>query len=157
MLYYILTDRLQFIIISYKWIYHIEDETFAGISNVQSISLRYTALMNMPPLAPVKNTLEQLHLDYNNISRIPHDYFVGFNNLQKLFICCNKLRDVPDITTLHNTLTFLELRENNIMSISGVLNGTTYRQLRYISLGSNIISILILTWCPFGLWWPHWV
>ena len=102
---------------------------FAGISSLQSIRLMHTGLISMPPLTPVKNTLKRLRLDYNNISRVPHGYFLGFEKLHFLSMRCNKLHQVPDITPLHNIITYLDLGENNIVSISGVLNGTTYRQL----------------------------
>ena len=101
----------------------------------------YTGLMSMPPLTPVKNTLKKLKLDYNDISRVPQGYFLGFKKLQKLSMCCNILRQVPDITPLHNTIGYLSLGGNKIMSLSGALNGTTYRQLHYISLGANFIKI----------------
>ena len=56
-------------------------------------------------------------------------------------MCCNILHQVPDITSVHNTTCYLEISANNIMSLSGVLNSTTYRQLRYISLGTNEIRM----------------
>ena len=97
--------------------------------------------MSMPPLNPIKNSLKKLVLDYNNISRVPHGYFLGFKKLRMLCMCCNILQQVPDITPLHNTINYLCLGENNIMSISGVLNETTYLQLQYINLGANVIRI----------------
>ena len=120
-------------------IFHIEELAFAGLSTLSTLYLGRTGLMMVPPLGPVKNTLEELHLFYNNISSIPWGYFVGFKKLAVLSLGHNSLYEIPDISPLRSTITKLDFEFNKVNSISFGLNWTVYSQLILIRLTGNAI------------------
>ena len=114
--------------------------TFAGVLYLRTLRLWHLGLKSMPPITPVKSTLEELFLDYNNISTVPSDYFFGFKKLEILLMQGNTLYSVPNVLPLRPTIINLQLGVNNIHSITGALNGTIYPLLRYLGLGENMIS-----------------
>ena len=121
-------------------IYHIEEMAFAGLHFVRSMSIIYAGLISMPPVDPIKSTLEHLDLQNNNISIVPTCYFSGFKEFKTLIMNDNSLCLIPDISPLHNTLSNLQLSRNNIKYISGGVVKTVYSLLQILYLGQNTIQ-----------------
>ena len=121
-------------------VHHIEEMAFAGIPNLCHLALIRTALVNMPPLTPVKRHLEALYIVSNNIDFVPHGYFIGFGKLRLLNMRNNALRVIPNITPLRNTITGIFLGENKIYYISPGLTGTPFSLLKSIHMEGNIIQ-----------------
>ena len=124
---------------------------FAGVHHLRTMRLQHLGLKSMPPITPVKSSLEKLVLKYNNISFVPSDYFLGFKKLKILSLHDNTLHSVPDVIPLHHTILELDLSSNNIHSLSGVFNSTIYPLLRQLNLGGNMISRVDTAMLSF---WP---
>ena len=97
-------------------------------------------LMSVPPVTPVKSTLEELVLINNNISTVPPRYFSSFKKLKHLSMRSNSLCLIPDISPLHNTIINLDLGRNNIASISGGVIKTVYPLLKFLTLEKNALN-----------------
>ena len=121
-------------------IYHIEEMVFAGLNFLRTIHLTKTGLISMPPVIPVKSTLEELVLTDNNISVVPRGYFVGFKTLKRLIMIGNSLSLIPDISPVLNTIIDLQLSQNDINFISGEVIKTVYPLLQSLHLGGNAIK-----------------
>ena len=149
-------DHFQFIYIGMIRIYHIEEMAFAAVHHLRTMRLQHLGLKSMPPITPVKSSLEKLVLKYNNISFVPSDYFLGFKKLKILSLRDNTLHAVPDVIPLHHTILELYLTSNNIHSLSGALNGTIYPLLRKLYLGGNMISrvdaYMLSFWPSLRIW-----
>ena len=131
-------------------IYQIDEMAFVGIHSLRTIRLEETSLTTMPPLAPLKPTLEGLFLSANNISFVPKNYFLGFQKLHTLKMWNNNLCLIPDTTPLRHTIIYVNLGANKIRSISGGLIGTIYPHIKYIHLGYN--DIHTFDWEVMSFW-----
>ena len=107
---------------------------------LRTLHIVRAGLMSMPPLTPVKNTLEDIVLTYNNISGVPSDYFSGFKKLKCLTMTGNSLCLIPNISPLYNTIINLQLENNKIYSISGGLIRTVYPLLQVLNLDKNALK-----------------
>ena len=113
---------------------------FDGIYALRYLSIVRTGLGTMPPLSPVKSTLQTLGLAYNIISQVPQDFFNDFVCLNTLDMRGNILHQIPNVTPLQFSLTSLYLNQNSIDTIQGVLTRNQFPLLQYIQLISNNIS-----------------
>ena len=102
--------------------------------------MHHTGLNTMPPLDPVKKSLETLYLDYNNISVVPSVYFEGFECLVEVYLQFNYLHTFPDVTPLSRTLITLQLSHNKVQSIPHKFYTTMFLHMQLLRLESNHIS-----------------
>ena len=142
--------RFQHITFMYIKIFEIHQMAFVGIHCLLTLRLEETSLRTMPPLAPLKSTLEQLLLFYNNISFVPRNNFLGFRKLHTLNMRGNNLCVIPDITPLRHILIHIQLNGNKLRTISSGLIGIIYSHLKFISLSNN--EIHTFDWDMMSFW-----
>ena len=83
----------------------------------------------MPPLNPVKHTLELLSLPFNDLEYIENSYFMGFRRLQMLILSHNHQMSIPDISPLTSTLTSFDIAHNSVLSLKPLLLNATFVKL----------------------------
>ena len=106
----------------------------------------------MPPLEPVKDTLQVLNVHDNNISKISRDYFEGCNALAYLTLSKNKLSSFPDVSPARQTLNLLKISSNVISAISQTITDSTFPYLEEVDISNNEIKMVP---CTMLSAWPN--
>ena len=112
-----------------------------GDWKLRDIRIHRAGLNTMPPLDPVKRSLQRLYLDVNNLISIgPTLYFKGFSHLSEISLQSNSLHTFPDVTPLSHTLSLLFLSYNQIQSIPQNFYMTKFLHISLVRLESNHLS-----------------
>ena len=99
----------------------------AGLTNLQSLTLRYKSISDISPLAGLTK-LRYLNIGFNRITDLSP--LVGLTRLAKLDLQSNKVIDVSPLSRL-TTLTLLVLYDNPIADMSPLVSLTRCRINRY--------------------------
>ena len=95
----------------------IDSHGYAGLTNIQSISLASSRIRSLPAMAfPNLINLRSVFLDRNWIDQIDPDAFEGSNHIEALTLDNNRLRNIP--INLPSSLKTLTLISNYIQNIS---------------------------------------
>ena len=109
--------------------------------NLTAVSIRNTAIRDIPVSVCRMKQLEDLYLGYNRLSTLrPIDCFTGMNQLENMNLAGNQIADLPDgiFKDLQN-LQGLWLYNNNISVLrEGIFENLTL--LYYLDLNNNNIS-----------------
>ena len=98
----------------------------------------------MPPLIPVKDSLETLWLHKNLIVAIKDTYFNGFKRMISIDLHSNYLNVCPNVSFLAKQLKSLWLAHNKISSLKPFLTSTGFTQLLHLDVSYNEIYMLNL-------------
>ena len=96
----------------------------------------------MPPLGPVKESLETLSLRRNLLDSISNAYFNGFQRLHSIDLAHNRLNAGPNTSPLADILRILYLEQNVISSLSTFLTSTIYSRLSRLNVSNNKLNYL---------------
>ena len=118
---------------------YINNLTFLGLSNLNTLKIQNTELTSPPPLFSIRQNLRTLEFTNNKLTSIPSNYFSGCENLTVLKLSHNYLTALPDLSAVSNTLRAIELDYNDLIDISS-LQDVTFRNLHTIGLGNNKIQ-----------------
>ena len=94
----------------------------------------------MPPLYPIKYSLEYLDLQHNALMLTEPNYFFGFRRLTALDLSDNIFSAIPDISPLADTLMRLFIMDNVVASRETFLYNSTYTELTSLDVTHNKIS-----------------
>ena len=141
---------LQEISMSNSPIRKFQKGAFLGLHLLRRLILYNCDIHVMPPLNPVKYTLELLSLPVNNLVYIETSYFCGFRRLETLKLSYNHLLVIPDMSPLASTLTRFDIAHNSVLSFKPFLLNATFAELGDIDVSQNNISeltpVMILQW-----------
>ena len=130
----------------------MRDEALCGLNNLLELILKRCELRQMPPLHPVKDTLQLLNVHDNNITKISRNYFDGCTALIYLTLSKNKLSSFPDVSPARQTLNLLKISSNAIPAISRTIIDSTFPNLEEVYISCNEIKVV-----PCGMLsaWPN--
>ncbi len=118
---------------------------FAGLSNLEVLSLSRNQLTALPPdIFAGLGSLRSVWLIFNHLAALPPDIFAGLANLERLRLHYNQLASLPpsifaDLPRLDN----VDLSNNELRALPpGIFAGMT--QLREVRLGNNELTTLPL-------------
>ena len=123
-------------------IHVIEKDAFVGLHSLIILDLTYCGLDTMPPLNPIKSTLQTLHLGQNNLFNISADYFHGFINLKYITLYDNNFSLVPNIIPCAATIQYLYMGTNAVQTFEPFLTNTTFTAVLRLRLSDNRIRYL---------------
>ena len=93
----------------------------------------------MPPLDPIKSSLEYLDLKHNALMLTEPNCFFGFHRLTALDLSDNIFSAIPDISPLADTLMRLFIMDNVVASLEPFLYNFTYTELTSLVVSRNNI------------------
>ena len=96
----------------------------------------------MPPLNPVKSTLETLRLGQNHLANVSADYFHDFITLRSIILSNNNFIEIPNIIPLTATLHYFNMGSNKVQSFAPFLSNTTFTEVLTLYMSSNKIRYL---------------
>ena len=96
----------------------------------------------MPPLSPVKASLETLWLQGNLISAVNNNYFNGFGKIYFINLRRNCLNVCPNVSFPARQLQSLWLSSNKIRSLKPFLTSTVFAELLHLDVSYNEIYTL---------------
>ena len=125
-----------------KPIYVIEEDAFVGMHSLITLDLTYCQLKTMPPLNPLKGTLETLNLDQNDLVNVSSDYFHDFFTLKSVTLSYNNFIEVPNTLPLNTTLQYLYMSRNKVQSFEPSLTNVTFTEVLILHMAYNEIRYL---------------
>ena len=127
----------------------IEDGAFIGLVRLKELSLTNCKLKEMPPLSPVKDSMETLELRRNSLSSTSNDYFNDFHKLHTIDLGNNSLEVAPNVSALNDQLKTLKIPFNKIITLDS-LTSAVYPQLFRLDVAGNRLTQL--TRSMFSYW-----
>ena len=152
---YLFKFCLQTITILGKPIHGFHSGAFLGLRVLKTLGLISCHIRDMPPLDPVKHTLEILNLRMNELVYIEANYFLGFSRLEILHFSHNCFLAIPNITPLAGILFRFNIERNSVATLKPVLLNASFTKLRYLYVAHNKVSeltpMMIRQWPRLGL------
>ncbi|XP_022062029.2 toll-like receptor 21 [Acanthochromis polyacanthus] len=131
--------------ISISPLWHIPNNSFANLSNLQYLSIDNTHLWKIDQLAFQNlHQLKSLNLSCNNISELNHSLFKDLINLTSLSLANNKLKQLPEgIFSTVPSLGTLIMRQNLLTNFLGIVKSVSnLTKLRQLDLCFNNFTSL---------------
>ena len=109
-------------------------------------------MKQMPPLEPVKGTLEILRLPYNSLDSVPWNYFRGFSRLREVDLTSNDICTLPVFDEVAETLAVIAIGKNKLSTVELSSMNVSFPRLYRLNVGRNKITAFsweILRHCPW--------
>ena len=109
-------------------------------------------MKQMPPLEPVKGTLEILRLPYNSLDFVPYNYFRGFSRLREVDLTSNDICTLPIFAEVAKTLAIIAIGGNKLSTVELSSMNVSFPRLYRLNVQRNKITAFsweILRHCPW--------